>query len=108
MFGDLGKMMKQAQALQAKMAEAQEEIGRLEVTGASGAGLVSVTLSGKGDLKALKIDPSLAKEDEVDILEDLIVAAHADARVKLEAAVAEKMQSVTGGLNLPAGMKLPF
>lgn len=108
MFGDLGKMMKQAQQLQAKMAEAQEEIGRIEVTGQSGAGLVAVTLSGKGDLKSLSIDPTLAKEDEVDILEDLIVAAHADARLKLEAAVAEKMQAVTGGLNLPAGMKLPF
>lgn len=108
MFGDLGKMMKQAQALQAKMAEAQEEIGRVEVTGAAGAGLVTITLSGKGDLKALKLDPSLLKEDEGDILEDLIVAAHADARTKLEAAIAEKMQAVTGGLNLPAGMKLPF
>lgn len=108
MFGDLGKMMKQAQELQARMAAAQDEIARLEVTGASGAGLVSVILSGKGDLKGIKIDPSLLKEEEAEILEDLILAAHADARVKMEEAVAEKMQSVTGGLNLPAGLKLPF
>lgn len=108
MFGDLGKMMKQAQQLQAKMAEAQEEIASLTATGASGAGLVTVTLSGKGDLRGVKIDPSLATADEVEILEDLIVAAHADAKVKLDAAVAEKMSAVTGGLQLPPGLKLPF
>ena len=108
MFGDLGKMMKQAQQLQAKMAEVQEEIQQLEATGSSGAGLVTVTLSGKGDLKGLTIDPSLMKPDETDILEDLMVAAHADAKQKVDAAVAEKMASVTGGLQLPAGMKLPF
>jgi DNA-binding YbaB/EbfC family protein len=108
MFGDLGKMMKQAQQLQAKMAEAQDEITRIEATGASGGGLVQVTLSGKGDLKAVRIDPSLAKEDEVEILEDLLVAAHADAKTKLDAAIAEKMSAVTGGLQLPPGLKLPF
>ena len=108
MFGDLGKMMKQAQQLQAKMAEAQEAIQALTATGAAGGGLVQVTLSGKGDLKGLKIDPSLATADEVEILEDLIVAAHADAKQKLDAAVAERMSEVTGGLQLPAGLKLPF
>lgn len=108
MFGDLGKMMKQAQELQSRMAAAQEEIAQLSVSGSSGAGLVQVMLTGKGDLAGLKLDPSLLKEDEAEILEDLIVAAHADARQKLEAAVAEKMQGVTGGLNLPAGLKLPF
>jgi DNA-binding YbaB/EbfC family protein len=108
MFGDLGKMMKQAQQLQAKMAEAQEEIQRIEATGASGGGLVQVTLSGKGDLKTVRIDPSLATADEVEILEDLLVAAHTDAKAKLDAAIAEKMSAVTGGLQLPAGMKLPF
>lgn len=108
MFGDLGKMMKQAQQLQSKMAEAQEEIGRIEATGVSGGGLVQVTLTGKGDLKSLKIDPSLATADEVEILEDLIVAAHADAKAKADAAIAETMAAVTGGLQLPPGMKLPF
>ena len=108
MFGDLGKMMKQAQALQAKMAEAQEEIARAEATGQAGGGLVSVTLSGKGDLRGLKIDPSLMVPEDVEILEDLINAAHADAKAKVEALVAETMQSVTGGLQLPPGLKLPF
>jgi nucleoid-associated protein EbfC len=108
MFGDLGKMMKQAQELQARMAAAQEEIQRLEVTGSAGAGLVSVTLSGKGDLKTIKVDASLANGEEMDILEDLVVAAHADAKTKLDAAVAEHMSSVTGGMQLPAGLKLPF
>jgi DNA-binding YbaB/EbfC family protein len=108
MFGDLGKMMKQAQELQARMAQAQEDIQRIEATGSSGAGLVSVTLSGKGDLKSVKLDPSLANPGETDILEDLIVAAHADAKAKLDEAVAEKMAEVTGGLQLPAGLKLPF
>lgn len=108
MFGDLGKMMKQAQQLQAKMAEAQEAVAALEATGQSGGGLVAVTLTGKGDLKGLRIDPSLAKADEVEILEDLLVAAHADAKQKLDAAIAETMASVTGGLQLPPGLKLPF
>ncbi|SON58373.1 Nucleoid-associated protein YbaB [Hartmannibacter diazotrophicus] len=108
MFGDLGKMMKQAQELQARMAEAQEEIGRIEVTGTSGAGLVSVRLAGKGDLRGISIDPTLMNPDEAEILEDLIVAAHNDAKGKLDDAVAEKMQAVTGGLQLPPGMKLPF
>jgi nucleoid-associated protein EbfC len=108
MFGDLGKMMKQAQELQSRMAAAQEEIERLEVTGSAGAGLVSVTLSGKGDLKTIKVDASLANGEEMDILEDLVVAAHADAKTKLDTAVAEHMSSVTGGMQLPAGLKLPF
>jgi DNA-binding YbaB/EbfC family protein len=108
MFGDLGKMMKQAQELQARMAAAQEEIRLIEVTGASGGGLVSVVLGGKGELRSLKVDPSLMVPAETDILEDLVVAAHADARAKLDDAVAERMASVTGGLQLPPGLKLPF
>lgn len=108
MFGDLGKMMKQAQELQARMAAAQEEIQAIEVSGVAGAGLVTLTLSGKGDLKSLKIDASLAVPAETDILEDLVVAAHADAKGKLEAAIADRMASVTGGLQLPPGLKLPF
>jgi len=108
MLGDFGKMMKQAQELQARMAAAQEEIERIEVEGASGAGLVRVRLAGKGELRAIAVDPSLMNPDEAEILEDLIVAAHADARARLDEAIADKMKSVTGGLNLPAGMKLPF
>ncbi|MBN9044966.1 MAG: YbaB/EbfC family nucleoid-associated protein [Rhizobiales bacterium] len=105
---DMMGMMKQAKELQAKMKAMQEEIANLEVTAASGGGLVSVTLAGQGTLSALKIDPSLMKEDEVEILEDLIIAAHNDAKAKLEAAMAEKTQALTAGLPIPPGMKLPF
>jgi DNA-binding YbaB/EbfC family protein len=105
---DLMGMMKQAAQLQAKMQAAQAELDTLEVSGSAGGGMVSVTMTAKGELKGLKIDPSLAKADEVEILEDLIVAAHADARRKGEAAASEKMQSLTAGLNLPPGLKLPF
>ncbi|MEP0522040.1 MAG: YbaB/EbfC family nucleoid-associated protein [Hyphomicrobiales bacterium] len=101
-------MMKQAQELQQKMQDAQAEIGDLLIEGTAGAGLVKVTLSGKGDIKAISIDPSLIDPSEPEMLEDLIMAAHNDAKSKSEAAIAEKMQSVTGGLNLPEGMKLPF
>ncbi|TCT08832.1 hypothetical protein EDC22_108146 [Tepidamorphus gemmatus] len=100
-------MMKQAQQLQARMAELQAELDRTEVSGASGGGLVTVTLSAKGDMRALRIDSSLVRPEEVEILEDLIVAAHADARRKAEAAVAEKMKQLTGGLGLPPGLSLP-
>ncbi|ADZ68629.1 YbaB/EbfC family nucleoid-associated protein [Polymorphum gilvum] len=105
---DFLKMMKQAKQMQEKMGSLQEEIAAIEVTGSSGAGLVTVTLTGKGDMKGLKIDPSLFKEDEVEILEDLILAAHADAKAKGEALMQEKTQDLMSGLGLPAGMKLPF
>jgi nucleoid-associated protein EbfC len=108
MFGDIGKMMKEAQALQGRMAEAQEEIAKIEATGTSGGGLVSVTLTGKGEMKGLRIDPSLLKPDEAEIVEDLIVAAFADARIHVDGLVAERMQAVTGNLPLPPGFKLPF
>lgn len=108
MFGDIGKMMKEAQALQARMTEAQEEIARIEATGTSGGGLVSVTVTGKGEMKGLRIDPSLLKPDEAEIVEDLIVAAFTDARAHVDALVAERMQAVTGNLPLPPGFKLPF
>lgn len=101
-------MMKQAQELQQKMQDAQAEIGELQIEGTSGAGLVKVTLSGKGDIKAISIDPSLIDPAEPEMLEDLVMAAHNDAKSKSEAVIAEKMQSVTGGLNLPEGLKLPF
>ncbi len=101
-------MMKQAQELQQKMQDAQAEIVNIEVEGTSGAGLVSVTLNGNGDMRGMKIDPSLINAEEVEILEDLIMAAHNDAKSKSAAVISEKMQDVTGGLNLPEGMKLPF
>ncbi|MHA1559441.1 MAG: YbaB/EbfC family nucleoid-associated protein [Alphaproteobacteria bacterium] len=105
---DLMGMMKQAKQLQSKMQEMQEQVAALEVTGTSGAGLVEVTLSGKGLMKALKIDPSLIKSDEAEILEDLLLAAHNDARAKLDTRTAELAQDATGGMQLPPGMKLPF
>ena len=100
------QMMKQAQELQAKMQEMQAELDILEVEGIAGAGAVVVRLSGKGELRALKIDKALLKPDEGDILEDLVIAAHKDARTKSDAALAERMKAVTGGLPLPPGMKL--
>ena len=105
---NLGQMMKQAQAMQTKMAEMQEKLAEMEVSGQAGAGMVTATLNGKSELRGLKIDPSLVDPSDVEVLEDLIVAAVNDAKVKVEATVAEEMQKVTGGLDLPAGMKLPF
>ena len=105
---NLGDMMKQVQAMQSKMADMQTKLEAATVTGPSGGGLVKVTLTGKGAMSALQVDSSLMKEDEKEILEDLIVAAHADAKAKSEALMAEEMKSVTGGLALPPGMKLPF
>lgn len=103
---DLMGMMKQAQQLQARMQQMQEDLAALEVEGRSGAGLVAVTLTGKGELKKVRIDPSLMKPEETEILEDLIIAAAQDARTKVEAAMQSKMQEVTGGLPLPPGLKL--
>lgn len=105
---DIMGMMQKAKELQDKMGQVQEDLQNITVDGASGAGLVSVTLSGKGDLRGIKIDPSLITDGDVEIIEDLIVAAHADARAKSEAMAAEKMQEVTAGMPLPPGMKLPF
>jgi DNA-binding YbaB/EbfC family protein len=99
-------MMKQAQELQSRMAEMQAEMERVRVEGQSGGGLVVLTLNGKGELVGVKIDASLLKPDEVEILEDLIVAAHNDAKVKVEEAMKDKMKSLTGGLPLPPGLKL--
>ena len=105
---NLGDMMKQVQAMQSRMAEMQAKLEQATVTGQSGGGLVRVTLSGKGAMTRLEIDPSLLKPEEKDIIEDLIVAAHTDAKTKSEAMMAEEMKSVTGGLPLPPGFKLPF
>jgi DNA-binding YbaB/EbfC family protein len=105
---NLGQMLKQAQELQEKMAEMQARLEEQEIVGSAGAGMVSVTLNGKGALKAVKIDPELLKPEDVGIVEDLLVTAHADARQRMEQVVADQMQSLTGGLPLPPGFKLPF
>lgn len=105
---NIGQMMKQAQQMQAKMSEMQDRLSDLEVTGQSGAGLVVATVSGKGDLRRLKIDPSLIDPQEVEVLEDLVVAAFNDAKAKVEAQVAEETSKLMGGMQLPPGMKLPF
>jgi nucleoid-associated protein EbfC len=97
-------MMKQAAQLQSKMQAMQEELGQVEVEGISGGGLVSVRMSAKFEVKAVKIDSSLIKPDEREILEDLLVTAHADARRKAEAAMQDKMKELTGGLGLPPGL----
>ena len=101
-------LMKQATEMQTKLQEIQAELERLEVEGTAAGGMVRVKLTAKGDLKTVKIDDSLYKPDDKEILEDLLVAAHADARRKAEALTQEKMNSLTGGLSLPAGLKLPF
>jgi hypothetical protein len=105
---DIMGMMKKAGAMQAKMAEMQAELDNVTVDGVSGGGMVTVVLTAKGDLKSLNIDPSLLKADDKEILEDLIVAAHAEARRKAETLLEDKMKAMTAGLGLPAGMKLPF
>ena len=103
---NFAEMMKQAQALQGRMADMQAELERTMIEGRSGGGMVTVTLSGKGDMVGVKIDPSLLTPGEAEILEDLIVAAHNDAKVKVEEARKEKMKGLTGGLPLPPGLKL--
>jgi len=103
---DLMKMMKQAQEIQGRMQQAQQDLAALEVEGQSGAGMVKVKLNGKFEARAISIDPSLLKPEDAEMLEDLILAAFQDAKVKAEAAVQTKMQEVTGGLQLPPGLKL--
>lgn len=104
---NIGQLMKQAQQMQQKMAEMQAKMDAMEITGSSGAGLVEVTITGKSEMRALKVDPSLVTPSELEILEDLIIAAFNDAKAKQEALMAEEMAKVTGGMNIP-GMKLPF
>jgi nucleoid-associated protein EbfC len=105
-MADFLGMMKQAAALQTKMQEMQAELDLIEVEGTAGGGLVAVKLTAKGEMKSLSVDPSLLKADEKEIVEDLVVAAHGDARRKAEAVLQEKMKSLTGGLPLPPGLKL--
>ena len=105
---NIGNMMKQAQELQKKMSAAQEELKSIEVEGVSGGGLVKVIASAKGEIKRIILDNSIMTPNEKEITEDLIVAAINDAKQKGDAATQEKMKSITGGLPLPPGMKLPF
>jgi nucleoid-associated protein EbfC len=105
---DIMGLMKKAQAVQAKMKDVQEELERLEVEGQSGGGMVKVTLTAKGQMKAIHLDPSLMKPEDREMAEDLIIAAYADARGKADRLMEEKMQAVTAGLPLPPGMKMPF
>lgn len=105
---DLMGLMKQAKDMQAKMTSAQESVAQLCVTGASGGGMVEVTLSGEFNMSGLKIDPSLLSGEETEIVEDLIIAAYQDAKIKLNAAQAATMKSAMGDLQLPPGMNMPF
>ena len=105
---NLSQMLKQAQEMQSKMAEMQTALADLEVVGQSGGGFVTVTVNGKGDVKRVKLDPKLVDPNEVEVLEDLIVAAAKDARSKADTRMQEEMAKLTGGLQLPPGFKLPF
>tara|TARA_B100000029_G_C17466179_1_gene920360 strand:+ start:926 stop:1249 length:324 start_codon:yes stop_codon:yes gene_type:complete len=105
---NIGNMMKQAQQLQKKMSEVQEKLNSIEVEGTSGGGVVKVTATAKGDIKRINLDESLLKPEDKEITEDLIVAAINDSKQKAEVAAQEEMKSVTGGLPLPPGMKLPI
>jgi nucleoid-associated protein EbfC len=105
-MADFMGLMKQAAEFKSKMEAMQSELDRLEIEGSAGGGLVVMTLSGKGDLRNTRIDDSLFKPDQKEILEDLIGAAHADAKRKLETALQDRMQALTGGLSLPPGLKL--
>jgi len=105
---NLGQMLKQAQELQSKMGEMQAKLASLEVEGMAGGGMVTVALNGKGEMRRLKLDPAMLNPGEAEVVEDLIVAAHNDAKGKLEAKLADEMGKLTGGLSLPPGFKLPF
>ena len=105
-MADFLGMMKQAAQLQSKMKEMQDQLEHVEVEGISGGGLISVRMTAKMEVKAVKVDPSLMKADEREILEDLLVTACNDAQRKAEAAMQEKMQALTGGLGLPPGLGL--
>lgn len=105
---DIGKLMKQAGEMQAKMQEMQEKLAEMEITGESGAGMVKITMNGKGYASAVAIDPQLFNGDDREVLEDLIAAAINDAKAKLDVQSQEQMKGLTEGLAIPPGMKLPF
>jgi DNA-binding YbaB/EbfC family protein len=108
MMKNLGQMMKQAQEVQSKMQEMQDRLAEAELTGASGGGMVSITMTGKGEVRRVDIDPSLVVADDKEVLEDLIAAAVNDAKQKVDAFTQEETQKIMGGLQLPPGVKLPF
>lgn len=105
---NIQQMMKQAQAMQKKMAEMQEKAELLEVEGSAGGGLVTLTMNAKGELKGVKVDPKLMDPDDVETVEDLFVAAYNDAKKKADESMGDEMGKLTGGMGLPPGMKLPF
>ncbi len=105
---NIAGLMKQASQMQKKMEDMQAALEAATIQGSAGAGMVTVTMSGKGELQSVRIDPKLADPSEMEMLQDLLVAAHADAKRKIEALAADEMQKATGGLNLPPGLKLPF
>ncbi|GGB57445.1 YbaB/EbfC family nucleoid-associated protein [Tistrella bauzanensis] len=105
---NIGQLMKQAQKMQSKMAEMQEQLGQVEISGQSGGGMVTAVMTGKSELRSLKIDPKLVDAEEVEMLEDLIVAAVNDAKKKVEVFVNDEMQKMTGGLSIPGMGNLPF
>ncbi|MGE3623545.1 MAG: YbaB/EbfC family nucleoid-associated protein [Bdellovibrionales bacterium] len=105
---NIGQMMKQVQEMQARMGEMQKRLSESEVTGQAGGGMVVATMTGKSELKKIKIDPKLAVPAEIEMLEDLIVAACNDARAKAESHMQSETEKMMGGLNLPPGVKLPF
>jgi len=105
---NIGQMMKQVQDMQAKMTDMQGRMGEVELTGQAGGDLVVATMNGKGDLKKIKIDPKAVDTSDLEMLEDLIVAAMGDAKAKMEALVASETEKAMGGMKLPPGMKLPL
>ena len=107
-MNNFNNMMKQAQELQSKMTEAQKKVEQLEAEGSSGGGLIKIIIDGKNLVRSVHIDNSLIKSDEKEILEDLIVAAFNDAKEKIQKKISDEMSSITGGIKLPPGVKLPF
>jgi len=105
---NLGQLMKQAQEMQSKMAEMQQRLVDVEITGSAAAGMVIVVMNGKGEMRKVKIDPTLISPNEAEVLEDLIVAAQNDARAKVDAYMQEESSKMMGGVELPPGFKMPF
>ena len=105
---NLGQLMKQAQEMQSRMGELQERLAAVELTGSAGGDMVRVTVNGRNEVRAVKIDPALAKPEDIEVLEDLLVAAFADARTKVETRMREEMSKLTGGIDLPPGFNLPI
>ncbi len=105
---NLGQLMKQAQEMQSKMAEMQQNLADVEITGSAAAGMITVVLNGKGEMRKITIDPSLIVPDDAEVLEDLIVAAQNDARAKVDAHMQEETSKMMGGVQLPPGFKMPF